>query len=208
MSEISTEQLISDTIHFLSNLSNASKNYLDSKENLQELQSSQASKKLMITLGVLKHLNRHIQKEINRSKLVSNNEKLIVESQQSEIQNLNYQNKHLCKDIDDSNNSYNLSLETLELIPLDRFLAKYPNFSDLPTNSHQLLLERLKDEQKERLKLLLRKNHLLEIKSRILAENRQRKAKLDTLEKDFTSFNKVSHSDSVGVNKLLIITCV
>lgn len=80
------------------------------------------------------------------------------------MQNIYYQHRHLRSEIDQCEDLESKH-ESIGMVPEEQFLAENPQFKDL--NPHQLILERIRDEEKRRLELFVIKTRLQETKTEL-----------------------------------------
>uniref|UniRef100_L2FHA7 Fms interacting n=1 Tax=Colletotrichum fructicola (strain Nara gc5) TaxID=1213859 RepID=L2FHA7_COLFN len=98
-----------------------------------------------------------------------------------QLQNLYYEQRHLEGEIE-ACESYDHTYQKLPLIPVEEFLAQFPEHADADENA--LMIARIgheRAEQQQRLELVGRKQKLI-------AENKKRKDDLANLDKDLEKF--------------------
>lgn len=96
-----------------------------------------------------------------------------------DIQNITYKHKHLRTEIE-QNREYESKHEQLDMIPVEEFLEEHPEFKEL--SEHDLIKERIKDEEKRRLELFLVKTKLLQELKGLKNEVKSQRAALEDKE--------------------------
>jgi THO complex subunit 5 len=136
--------------------------YIEKGENEDKLLEVQ--KEISTSLILLRSLHWDCQALINDYKEMATTSRHESDSFLLKMQNIYYQHRHLrseieqCEDLESKH-------ESIDMVPEDQFVAENPQFRDL--DSHQLILERIKDEERRRLELFVIKTKLQETKTEV-----------------------------------------
>ncbi|CAN6670777.1 hypothetical protein TRVA0_043S00892 [Trichomonascus vanleenenianus] len=154
---------------------------------LEEGATSDVKRELMTQVVLLRQYNREAQNAVKSLKEDTNTRKLEVDSKKLDIQNITYQHKHLRTEIERCEN-YEAKHETLDLIPVEEFLAEHPEHKDL--DDHELTLARLRDEEEKRLELFQQKTKLNETRKMLLQDTKSLKEDLEDMKAFELQVNK------------------
>lgn len=115
-------------------------------------------------LVLLRSLHWDCQVLINDYKEISNTAKVESDGYLLKMQNIYYQHRHLRNEIEQCED-LETKHESIGMVPEEEFIAENPQFKNL--DSHQLILQRIKDEERRRLELFVIKTKLQENKAKI-----------------------------------------
>lgn len=150
---------------------------------------SQLRRKIMVEMVELRSMNWEVQNSVNSVKDITGREKQSVDKIQLDIQNIYYQQKHLRSEIDRCED-FRSKHENIELVPLEEFFKSNPEAQNIE-DPHELMMERLRDEEQRRLDLFITRSRLTEKKEALLRENKQRKEDLESLDRNLQLFIEV-----------------
>ncbi|KAI9171596.1 THO complex, subunit [Paramyrothecium foliicola] len=102
-----------------------------------------------------------------------------------QLQNLYYEQRHLQGEIL-ACESYDHKYQQLPLVPVEQFLAQFPEHAD--DDENQLMVARIEHERTEREALEQQRQELLKRKQKLIADNKRRKDDLANLDKDLEKF--------------------
>lgn len=145
-------------------------------------------KDIMTDIIQLRPLNRQAQIVITNIKDQTAKMKQEVDTIQLDMQNIYYQHKHLKSEIERCED-YESKHETIDLIPVEEFLEESPQFQDY--EAHELIIERLKDEEQRRLQLFITKTRLAEKKSMLSTETKSLKDDLEDMKAFNSQVNRI-----------------
>lgn len=145
-------------------------------------------RELMEATIELRLLNRQSQQLVKTTKEETARRRQDADKTLLEIQNLQYQHKHLRAEIAKCERIEPKS-DALDLIPEEEFLEENPDMREL--SSHDLMMARLRDEEKRRLQLFVVKSRLTEHKAKLTAavnEMRDNIEDRDAVDRMFSTF--------------------
>jgi THO complex subunit 5 len=146
---------------------------------------SKQQKQLFTSIAQLRSLFRaacHSSRETRASTAES---RQAVDRLHLQLQNLYYEQRHLQGEIL-ACESYDHKYQQLPLIPVDEFLAQFPEHTDADEN--ELMVARIEHERTEREALEQQRQELLKRKQKLIADNKRRKDDLANLDKDLEKF--------------------
>lgn len=155
--------------------------------NLQEtvLAASREQKQLFALLAQLRGLNREAIFRVRETKQSTAEARQEIDRLHLQLQNLYYEQRHLTGEIA-ACESYDHKYLSLPLIPVEEFLALFPEHND--SDAHELMIARINHEHAEREKLEQARQELLKRKQALIAENNKRKEDLASLDQDLERF--------------------
>lgn len=139
----------------------------------------------------LKRWHREAYESGRASKALSVDAREAVDRVQLDLQNLRYECWHLEREIEKCE-SFKSIYQDVELVPEDEFLAKAP--SELTSSSddpHQRMLNRLKYEMMERIRLEQEKGNQLSLSIKLKKEIREKKAAVENFEKELEGIYQI-----------------
>ncbi|RKF63631.1 THO complex subunit 5-like protein [Erysiphe neolycopersici] len=161
--------------------------HVSSSSPTNDLQSQiSKQRKLLITfLAQLRGLHRDAHFEARETKALTAEARQEVDKLHLQLQNLYYEQRHLQGEIT-ACESYDHKYQQLPLIPVEKFLAEYPEHAN--DDEASLTIARIDHEHAERLKLEEQRQGLLKKKQGLIADNKKRKDDLANLDKDLEKF--------------------
>ncbi|RKF54215.1 putative THOC5 family protein [Golovinomyces cichoracearum] len=150
-----------------------------------QLQISRERKLLLTYLAQLRALHRNAHFEARETKALTAEARQEVDKLHLQLQNLYYEQRHLQGEIR-SCESYDHKYQKLPLIPVEQFLAEFPEHAD--DDPTALTIARIDHEHAERLKLEEQRQGLLKKKQGLIADNKKRKDDLANLDEDLEKF--------------------
>ncbi|KAL5612273.1 hypothetical protein BROUX41_000187 [Berkeleyomyces rouxiae] len=160
----------------------ANKNGLSDEDNrslvamYQELDSE---------LARLRMLNRSAIMTARETKAQTAEARQEVDRLHLQLQNLYYEQRHLQGEIE-ACNSYDHSYQKLPLIPVEEFVALYPEHADADEDA--LMVARIEHERSEREGLEQQRQELLKRKQKLIADNKKRANDLANLDTNLEKF--------------------
>lgn len=196
-SMIHLDQFKVDCLDLLSHLESRLENMSDDEDNMETNGKDEISlgedeiisdlqKKIYVETVQLRQLNWEVQEITNQIKESTTHEKNEVDLKQLDIQNIYYQHKHLKSEIERCND-FHSKHESLDLVPLSEFYESHPEAIGIE-DPHNLMLQRLKDEEDRRLELFIAKTRLNNKKKKLSEDNKRRKEDLDKLDSMLRDF--------------------
>ncbi|KAF7590475.1 hypothetical protein BBP40_002820 [Aspergillus hancockii] len=149
------------------------------------LASSREQKQLFALLARLRGLNRDAIFRVRDTKQSTAEARQEIDRLHLQLQNLYYEQRHLTGEIA-ACESYDHKYLALPLIPVEEFLAHFPEHKD--SDAHELMIARINHEHVEREKLEQARQELLKRKQALIAENNKRKEDLASLDQDLERF--------------------
>lgn len=149
---------------------------------------AEISKQLKIintNLSQLRGLHRVVNHRARDTKSVTAEARQEVDRLHLQLQNLYYEQRHLQGEIA-ACESYEHSYQKLPLIPIEEFLALFPEHAD--SDETTLTVARIEHERAERETLDQQRQELLKRKIKLVAENKKRREDLANLDKDLEKF--------------------
>ncbi|CAD6504049.1 BgTH12-05786 [Blumeria graminis f. sp. triticale] len=150
-----------------------------------QLQVSRQQKFLLTDLALLRGLHRDAHKGARETKAQTAEARQQVDKLHLQLQNLYYEQRHLEGEII-SCESYDHKYLQLPLIPVEQFVAEYPEYANMDDTA--LTIARIDHEHIERMKLEEQRQGLLKKKQSLIADNKKRKEDLANLDKDLEKF--------------------
>ncbi|KAI9053541.1 hypothetical protein LZ554_002496 [Drepanopeziza brunnea f. sp. 'monogermtubi'] len=157
----------------------------DSPSHDFQIQVSKQQKLLLTYLAQLRGLHRDAHVNARETKAVTAEARQEVDKLHLQLQNLYYEQRHLQAEIA-ACESYDHKYTQLPLIPVEAFLAQFPEHAKLDEN--ELMLARIEHEFTDRQILENQRQELLKKKMALQAGNKQRKDDLANLDKDLEKF--------------------
>ncbi|TPX11235.1 uncharacterized protein E0L32_001053 [Thyridium curvatum] len=154
-----------------------------SQEAISQLAKQQ--KLLTGSLSQLRGLHRAACFTARETKARTADARQEVDRLHLQLQNLNYEQRHLQGEID-ACDSYDHPYLELPLIPEEEYLAQHPEHANIDPN--ELMTERIQHEKRQREALEKQREALLKNKTKLIADNRKRKDDLANLDKDLEKF--------------------
>ncbi|KAL9091707.1 MAG: hypothetical protein Q9165_004783 [Trypethelium subeluteriae] len=152
---------------------------------------SEHQKQLFSNLSQMRSLHRDALYEVRKTKAETTERRHEIDALHLQLQNLYYEQRHLIGEIE-ACRSYDHKYQQLPLIPLEEFLAQFPEHAS--DDESGLMTARINHEYEERQKLEDQRQALLKKKQSLIAENNRRKADLESLDQDLEKFIIVSKS--------------
>ncbi|KAB8076166.1 Fms-interacting protein-domain-containing protein [Aspergillus leporis] len=149
------------------------------------LAASREQKQLFALLARLRGLNRDAVFRVRDTKQSTAEARQEIDRLHLQLQNLYYEQRHLTGEIA-ACESYDHKYLALPLIPVEEFLAVFPEHKD--SDAHELMIARINHEHAEREKLEQARQELLKRKQALIAENNKRKEDLANLDQDLERF--------------------
>ncbi|KAK4191753.1 Fms-interacting protein-domain-containing protein [Podospora australis] len=152
-------------------------------EVLTEL--SRQQKHLNTNLAQLRGLHRAAHFRSRDTKAQTANAKHEVDVLHLQLQNLEYEQRHLENEIA-ACEGFDHTYQLLPLIPVEEFLAQHPEHADDDENT--LMVARINHERQEREALEQQRLELQKKKTKLIQENKKRRDDLANLDKDLEKF--------------------
>ncbi|KAF9893593.1 hypothetical protein FE257_010905 [Aspergillus nanangensis] len=149
------------------------------------LAASKEQKQLFALLARLRGQNRDATFRVRETKQSTAEARQEIDRLHLQLQNLYYEQRHLSGEIA-ACESYDHKYLSLPLIPIEDFLALFPEHHD--STEHELMIARINHEHAEREKLEQARQELLKRKQALIAENNKRKEDLASLDQDLERF--------------------
>ncbi|EER23005.1 THO complex subunit 5 [Coccidioides immitis RS] len=149
------------------------------------LNISKQQKLVFALLSQLRGLNREAILNVRATKQATAEARQEIDRLHLHLQNLYYEQRHLSGEIA-ACESYDHPYTSLPLIPVQEFLAIYPEHAN--SNDNELMIARINHEHAEREKLEQARQELLKRKQALIAENKKRKDDLASLDLDLERF--------------------
>ncbi|KAI6785701.1 THO complex subunit-like protein [Emericellopsis cladophorae] len=180
---LQTSHQACDQAHALVDL--IDQNTSDTLSATQKAEISKQQSLLLATVAQLRGLNRHANLAARDTKAVTLEARQTVDKLHLQLQNLYYEQNHLQDEIA-ACESYDHKYRQLPLMPVDEFLAQYPDQATDDENA--LLFARIDHERVERETLENQRQELLKRKQKLIADNKRRKEDLANLDNDLEKF--------------------
>ncbi|KAF2842850.1 hypothetical protein M501DRAFT_1005576 [Patellaria atrata CBS 101060] len=142
-------------------------------------------KQLFSHLSHVRGLTRSANLRVRNTKQATAEARQEIDTLHLQLQNLYYEQRHLRGEIA-ACEAYEHKYQQLPLIPVDDFLAQFPEHSDDDNNT--LMVARINHEHAQRQALEEKRQGLLKKKQGLIAENNKRKDDLANLDKDLEKF--------------------
>ncbi|KAJ4163297.1 hypothetical protein LMH87_005036 [Akanthomyces muscarius] len=152
-------------------------------ENHVEIAKQQ--KHILTSISHLRGLHRNASFAARDTKTQTAERRQEVDRLHLQLQNLYYEQRHLQGEIA-ACESYDHKYQQLPLIPVEEFLALFPDAAAKDDN--QLMHARIEHERGEREKLESHRQDLLKRKQKLIAENTRRKEDLANLDQNLEKF--------------------
>lgn len=178
--------------HMVQNLRKACKELteLQAGGSQDEKTSSNLRRQIMTGLVQLRMLNKQAQDSVHQTKEDTTRARQELDNIQLDMQNVLYQNKHLRSEIERCTD-YESRHESIDLVPIEEFTKDNPDTQIDQLDHHQLTLERLRDEERRRLKLFFIKTQLQETKKQLQSETENLKEDLEDMKTFNSQMNKI-----------------
>ncbi|KFH42303.1 THO complex subunit-like protein [Hapsidospora chrysogenum ATCC 11550] len=155
---------------------------------LSPAQKAEVSKQqtlLLASIAQLRGLHRHANLAARETKAQTAEARQEVDRLHLQLQNLYYEQRHLQEEIT-ACESYDHKYQQLPLIPVEDFLAQFPEHADDDENA--LMFARIDHERSVREGLEQQRQELLKRKQKLIADNKRRKEDLANLDNDLEKF--------------------
>ncbi|ORX87737.1 hypothetical protein K493DRAFT_319626 [Basidiobolus meristosporus CBS 931.73] len=139
----------------------------------------------------LKELNRRAYTHTRQIKASTTDSKQELDRLNLDLQNLRYERQHLQQEISKCK-AFDSIYQDLELVPESEFLEKASGELTEPKDSHLRMLNRLKFEQLERIRLDAEKKELMALKLKLIKLNKEKKLALEKIDLQLDTFAKSS----------------
>ncbi|KAH7358822.1 Fms-interacting protein-domain-containing protein [Plectosphaerella cucumerina] len=150
-----------------------------------EADLSKQQKLLLTNISHLRGLHRAAHITARETKSQTAEARQEVDRLHLQLQNLYYEQRHLQGEIS-ACDSYDHSYLKLPLIPVEQFIAEFPDHANDDENA--LMVARIAHERAQRETLEQQRLELAKRKQKLIAENKKRKDDLANLDKDLEKF--------------------
>ncbi|EGG08057.1 uncharacterized protein MELLADRAFT_71565 [Melampsora larici-populina 98AG31] len=138
--------------------------------------------------ATLKAVNRLSSSTVGDCKSKTNQARAELDSIHLGLQNLVYERRHLEREIKKCH-EFESEYQNIAIHPIEEFVSLMEaSGTPVPSDSHELMLARLRYELAERKRFEGEKKELLQRKVKLSKDNDEKKAKLDELEKQLDQF--------------------
>ncbi|KAK9768406.1 hypothetical protein K7432_001007 [Basidiobolus ranarum] len=139
----------------------------------------------------LKELNRQTYTHTRQIKVSTSESKQELDLLNLDLQNLRYERQHLQQEISKCK-AFDSIYQDLELVPEAEFLEKAGNELTESSDPHTRMINRLKFEQLERMRLDIEKKELMALKLKLIKLNKEKKLALEKIDIQLDTFAKSS----------------